>query len=140
MYEEADEVGGPSNLYVHHDILLPAFPLSLAWLDCGPSGRTQSGNLAAVGTMNPGIEIWDLDVIDTVEPVATLGGELQQGGAPENGKEQNSKQKKREKKASKKVALFQHPHMPGCSPDARQTTIASLIHEVMSHSPKGDNE
>ena len=34
VYEEADEVGGPSNLYVHHDILLPAFPLSVAWTDC----------------------------------------------------------------------------------------------------------
>jgi len=34
VYEEADEVGGPSNLYVHHDILLPAFPLAVAWTDC----------------------------------------------------------------------------------------------------------
>ena len=121
VYEEADEVGGPSNLYVHHDILLPAFPLSLAWLDCGPSGRTQAGNLAGVGTMNPGVEIWDLDVIDSVEPVATLGGELQQGHALEDGKQQNSKQKPRATKASKKVALFQRPHIPGCNPDSRQT-------------------
>lgn len=25
--------------------------------------------------MSPGIEIWDLDVLDAVEPVAVLGGE-----------------------------------------------------------------
>lgn len=75
VYEEADESAGPSNLYVHHDILLPAFPLSLAWLDCNPKGGLEGGNFAAVGTMNPGIEIWDLDVADSVEPLASLGGE-----------------------------------------------------------------
>lgn len=31
------------------------------------------GNLLAVGTMEPYINIWDLDVIDTVEPVLMLG-------------------------------------------------------------------
>ena len=30
-------------------------------------------NLLAVGTMEPYINIWDLDVIDTVEPVLILG-------------------------------------------------------------------
>ena len=57
IYEDA---GGndESNIYVHHDIMLPAFPLSLAWMDCRPSGGSQAGNLAAVGTMSPGIEIW----------------------------------------------------------------------------------
>ena len=25
---------GDSNMYVHHDIVIPAFPLCLAWLDC----------------------------------------------------------------------------------------------------------
>lgn len=25
-------------MYVHHDIILPAFPLCTAWLDCSPKG------------------------------------------------------------------------------------------------------
>ena len=57
IYEEAG-TSEDSNIYVHHDIMLPAFPLSLAWMDCRPTGDAQSGNLAAVGTMSPGIEIW----------------------------------------------------------------------------------
>lgn len=60
-------------MYVHHDIMLPAFPLCLAWLDCDPRGGSERANLCAVGTMDPGIEIWDLDVLDAVEPVACLG-------------------------------------------------------------------
>ena len=27
-----------------------------------------------MGTISPGIELWDLDVLDAVEPVSTLGG------------------------------------------------------------------
>ena len=79
VYEDDD--GGPdsaapdSNLYVHHDIMLPAFPLALAWLDCMPSSSSQErGNIVAVGSMDPGIELWALDMVDAVEPLATLGG------------------------------------------------------------------
>ena len=32
-----------------------------------------TGNLLAVGTMEPFINIWDLDVIDAIDPVLTLG-------------------------------------------------------------------
>jgi periodic tryptophan protein 1 len=74
VYEQPDE-RGDGNLFVHHAILLPAFPLSLAWLDCGPNASNNSKrNLAAVGSFEPGIEIWDMDVLDTVEPIAVLGG------------------------------------------------------------------
>lgn len=95
-------MGGPSNLFVHHDILLPAFPLSVAWLDCDPRGATDAGNFAAVGTMSPGIEIWDLDVADSVEPLASLGGELSSGGGEDLAEAVTAKQKGGEEKKKKK--------------------------------------
>ncbi|XP_057788717.1 uncharacterized protein LOC131005698 [Salvia miltiorrhiza] len=62
-----------SNMYVHHDIVIPAFPLCTAWLDCPLKGG-EKGNFIAVGSMEPAIEIWDLDIMDEVQPSATLGG------------------------------------------------------------------
>lgn len=61
------------NLYVHHDIPLPAFPLCLAHGQVSSSGTT--GNFCAIGTFNPGIEIWNLDVLNALEPSCILGGE-----------------------------------------------------------------
>lgn len=75
IYEEAATPEEEANVYVHHEIMLPAFPLCLAWLDCHPSGSTDKANLVAVGTMEPSIEIWDLDTMEGAEPVAVLGGE-----------------------------------------------------------------
>lgn len=48
MYEEA-EGDNLDNLYVHHDIMLPAFPLALAWMDCSPVAAAQ-GDAASKGT------------------------------------------------------------------------------------------
>ncbi|KAJ5887768.1 hypothetical protein N7495_007809 [Penicillium taxi] len=80
------------NLYVHHDIMLPGIPLCLEWLDIpvgkNTEGRTQ-GNFVAVGTMEPDIEIWDLDVVDCMYPNAILG----QGGQ-DSGEKKKSKKKK----------------------------------------------
>jgi periodic tryptophan protein 1 len=61
------------NLFVHHDIPLPAFPLCLAHGDIGPTGG--AGNFCAVGTFGPGIEVWNLDVLNALEPSCVLGGE-----------------------------------------------------------------
>lgn len=63
---------GP-NLYIHHDIIISAFPLCTAWIDCPLKGG-ERGNFIAVGSMEPSIEIWNLDVIDEVEPSLVLGG------------------------------------------------------------------
>ena len=99
------------NIYTHHDVALPEFPLCLAWTDCPPyrEGETEGGasgataylsssakaeqaaassangevgqrsvgNYIAVGTFQAGIEIWNLDVLDPIEPAAVLGGTMQ---------------------------------------------------------------
>eukprot|EP00201_Polytomella_parva_P003947 CAMPEP_0175075882 /NCGR_PEP_ID=MMETSP0052_2-20121109/22343_1 /TAXON_ID=51329 ORGANISM="Polytomella parva, Strain SAG 63-3" /NCGR_SAMPLE_ID=MMETSP0052_2 /ASSEMBLY_ACC=CAM_ASM_000194 /LENGTH=264 /DNA_ID=CAMNT_0016344809 /DNA_START=34 /DNA_END=825 /DNA_ORIENTATION=- len=95
IYEEYDN-RGEGNLYVHHDILLPSFPLCLEWLNFNPCGSSDKRNLVAVGTMDTSIEIWDLDILDNVEPVTTLGGKLD----PENneGDDKSSKSKDKKKK------------------------------------------
>lgn len=72
IYEEKEE-----NLYVHHDIMLPTFPLSIAWLDYHPKKEGNNGNLVAIGTFQPEIEIWDMDVLDNLEPTAVLGGKTE---------------------------------------------------------------
>jgi hypothetical protein len=75
VYEEAE-----CNLFVHHDFEVPAFPLCMSWMDLDPRNRDNKGSFIAVGTFLPGIEIWNLDVIDVLEPVATLGGYDTQAG------------------------------------------------------------
>lgn len=64
---------GEINMYVHHALILPAFPLCTAWLDCPIKGG-ERGNFIAVGSMEPAIEIWDIDIIDEVQPAVILGG------------------------------------------------------------------
>lgn len=68
------------NLYTHHDITLPEFPICIAWMDCPPyqtnGSQISIGNYCAVGTFDPAIEIWNLDVMDPLEPTAVLGGKL----------------------------------------------------------------
>ncbi|XVF58778.1 hypothetical protein PTKIN_Ptkin07bG0093900 [Pterospermum kingtungense] len=74
IYEDSDK--GDSNMYVHHDIIISAFPLCTAWLDCPLKGG-EKGNFVAVGSMEPSIEIWDLDIIDEIQPCSVLGGAVE---------------------------------------------------------------
>eukprot|EP01125_Pyxidicula_operculata_P002305 TRINITY_DN12194_c0_g1_i1.p1 TRINITY_DN12194_c0_g1~~TRINITY_DN12194_c0_g1_i1.p1 ORF type:complete len:530 (+),score=190.65 TRINITY_DN12194_c0_g1_i1:70-1659(+) len=95
------------NMYIHHDYLLPAFPLCIAWINYSVGGEDlsaerQGSNMCAVGTFEPYIEIWDLDMVDQPAPLALLGG-------PENpddisillkqSEEKNPKKKKKVKMA-----------------------------------------
>lgn len=67
VYNEDNE-----QLYIHHDIVLPAYPLALEWCDYHPADQSP-GNFLAISDMTPVIQIWDLDLVDTLEPVAVLG-------------------------------------------------------------------
>lgn len=76
VYADVDE-----NLYAHHDLMLPAFPLCVEWLDFSPgpdaSGAApegaKPGSYVAVGSFDPSIEIWDADLVDGLYPRAILG-------------------------------------------------------------------
>lgn len=65
-----------NSLFIHHDYILPTIPLVLEWLDYDIADG-QRGNFVAMGTMEPDIGIWDLDVVDSLEPVAVLEGTKQ---------------------------------------------------------------
>jgi len=68
VYEELS-----GNLFVHHDIPLPSFPLCMAHGTINSDGG--AGNYVAVGTFDTGIEIWNADVLNVLEPSVILGGE-----------------------------------------------------------------
>ncbi|KAI9812441.1 MAG: hypothetical protein M1827_004672 [Pycnora praestabilis] len=94
---------GADNLYVHHDVMLPAIPLCVEWLNI-PVGKDivdkdSTGNYAAVGTFDPDIEIWDLDTVDSMYPNAILG----QGGEDHNAESEVAQKKKKRRKKSKKA-------------------------------------
>ncbi|KAH8910595.1 WD40 repeat-like protein [Coniochaeta sp. PMI_546] len=85
------------NLYVHHDIMLPAIPLCVEWLDIPVSKpgveKDSVGNFVAIGTFDPDIEIWDLDTVDSMYPNAILG----QGGVSAEDKKKSKKKKSKSK-------------------------------------------
>lgn len=61
-------------MYVHHDAFLPAYPLCMEWLNyhVGSQDGT-TGNYVAVGDVGPVISIWNLDVVDQLDPSVKLG-------------------------------------------------------------------
>jgi periodic tryptophan protein 1 len=91
VYNEED-----GSLYVHHDVTLPSFPVCLAWMDyagdaaapllagsgvCCPTqdGKSYVGSFCAVGSFDPSIEIWNLDIVDPLEPTLVLKGDKRAG-------------------------------------------------------------
>ncbi|KAJ1965065.1 rRNA-processing protein [Dipsacomyces acuminosporus] len=71
VFEEEND-----NLFVHHDFMLPSFPLAIEWMDFKVgrnAGQPGGGNYVAIGTFEPRIEIWDLDTMDSMYPDLVLG-------------------------------------------------------------------
>jgi periodic tryptophan protein 1 len=66
---------------VHHEVQLSAFPLSIEWLPVQPTaieaGTAERGNFAIVSSFLPEIEIWNLDIVNVLEPTVILGGEIE---------------------------------------------------------------
>ena len=108
VYEEQHD-----NLYPHHDIPLPVFPLCLAACDFRPgvgvgAELAPRANMLAVGTFAPHIEIWDMDVLDALEPVAVLGAaaieaaaaaeEEEEEGAGEEEEEEGQRRRRRRRR------------------------------------------
>ncbi|CDO54984.1 hypothetical protein DV451_003433 [Geotrichum candidum] len=107
----ADEEGNgaTSNLYVHHDIMLPSFPLCVERIDYRVGkGRIESdpnaaGNFAAVSTFEPEIEIWNLDVVDSAYPDMILGQKPEDANAALTDADKKLKKKKKKKVIQKKI-------------------------------------
>jgi periodic tryptophan protein 1 len=82
--------------------MLPSFPLCIEWLNYNVNSNVEDdgsrrGNMVAVGTFDPDIEIWDLDTVETIYPNAVLGA------ASEPANLETNKKKKKKKKAKKVV-------------------------------------
>ncbi|KAI9176141.1 rRNA-processing protein [Blastocladiella emersonii ATCC 22665] len=81
--DDEDEVADTrTNLYTHHDVMLPAIAFDVEWFDYVPGAKTEfkstahstdTGSFVAVAGHTSDIELWDADVIDAMFPVAVLG-------------------------------------------------------------------
>lgn len=60
VYEDKSE-DGIENVYVHHDIMLPAFPLTVAWLDCNPNGGEKGEILSFLVSSILGVKMLNPD-------------------------------------------------------------------------------
>lgn len=84
---DADE----ATMFVHHDLMLGAYPLCVDWLSATPEAA--SGNFAVVGLYDHNIELWDLDRLEVMHPSVVLGAERKKAPKSSRGK---LKKKKRE--------------------------------------------
>jgi periodic tryptophan protein 1 len=121
------------NLYVHHDIMLPAVPLCVEWIDL-PVGKNaegrKTGNFVAVSTMRPEIEIWDLDVVDSMYPDAILGQAPEEAEGKGKG---DATKKKKQKEKKKKAKVNDEYHV-----DAVLTLAANRQHRNLLASGSAD--
>jgi len=67
VYDDEEE-----SMFVHHEILLNAYPLCVDYLNMGRKDK----NFMAVGQFDHNIDIWDLDIMDPMQPEFSLLGEV----------------------------------------------------------------
>jgi len=67
-----------ANMYVHHDVMLNAYPLCVEWLSS--AGGASEGSFGAVGLIDHSIQIWDLEEMEPMEPAKVLGSAKKQKG------------------------------------------------------------
>uniref|UniRef100_A0A7S2R138 Anaphase-promoting complex subunit 4 WD40 domain-containing protein n=1 Tax=Eucampia antarctica TaxID=49252 RepID=A0A7S2R138_9STRA len=130
VYEETT-----GNLFVHHDIPLPSFPLCLAHGDINSDGN--AGNYVAVGTFNPGIEVWNLDILDALEPMCILGGE--DTSAADNLMRENIIRASTGKKMNKKKCKSGGGLRLGSHTDAVMSLSWNKVHRQLIASGSADN-
>ncbi|CAH7690647.1 WD40-repeat-containing domain protein [Phakopsora pachyrhizi] len=134
IYDESEE-----NLYIHHDLLLPAMPLCLEWIDFTPANTscanpTRKGNFVAVGTMDPDIEVWNLDLIDSLYPDAILGSSASNNSKYNSNAQQDitkscSKKKKEKKKSlnSKTIEVVETHHTSSILSLSHNKSVRNLL-------------
>lgn len=105
---DADDGPYEPHTYIHHDTVLPVFPLCTAYTRL--STENEPLNLVAVGMFTPGIDVWDIDRVNNLEPVVSLGGyqgkEHLVGAKAAAAKSQN----RRKKKSKPKLRLKEDSH------------------------------
>lgn len=106
--DASDSEEGPyvPHTYVHHDLVLPVLPLCTAYTNL--SMGDEFLNLVAVGMFTPGIEIWDIDRVNNLEPIVSLGGYERQISSSIAAAAAARRQKKKKKKP--KLRLKEHSH------------------------------
>ena len=70
VYDDVEETA----LYCHHDIMLPSFPLCIQPINHEINKESSGKNYVAVGSFEPDIEIWNMDVLECACPTAILKG------------------------------------------------------------------
>lgn len=68
-----------ATMYVHHDVMLSAYPLCIEWLSSA-GASAEEGSFGAVGLIDNTIQLWDLEEMEPMEPVRALGTAKKQKG------------------------------------------------------------